>query len=114
MLGSLGVVVVSIWNARCVVPEIPCSSFYSRKDPQSLDDILNRADAGEDVPSVVAILPPDNGAAAVTDDESGDEEATSMDHLLGSTLLAEVVDSCSEPSDDEEEPPAKLQERHVG
>ncbi|KAL3259387.1 hypothetical protein MRX96_002037 [Rhipicephalus microplus] len=64
---------------------------------------------------VVAILPPDNYAATLTDEESGDEEDTSMDHLPGSTLGAEVVDSCSEPSDDEdeEEPPAKLQKRHV-
>ncbi|KAL1471258.1 hypothetical protein MTO96_023769 [Rhipicephalus appendiculatus] len=95
--------------------EIPCSSFYSRKDPQTLNDILNRVDAGKDVPSVVAILQPNNYAAAVTDEESGDEEGTSMDHLPGSTLRAEVVDSCSEPNDDEdeEEPPAKLQKRHV-
>lgn len=72
-------------------------------------------DAGEDVPSVVTILPPDNYAAAVTDEESGDEECTNMDHLPGSTLRAEVVDSCSEPSDseNEEEPPSKLKKRHV-
>ncbi|KAH8040172.1 hypothetical protein HPB51_009550 [Rhipicephalus microplus] len=90
-------------------------SFFSRKEPQTLNDILNSVDAGEDVPSVVVILPPDNYAVAVTDEESGDEEGTSMDHLPGSTLWAEVVDSCSEPSDnqDEEEPPAKLQKRHV-
>lgn len=72
-------------------------------------------DAGEDVPSVVAILPPDNYAAGVTDEESSDEEGTSMGHLPGSTLRAEVVDSSSEPTDDEdeEEPPAKLQKRHL-
>ncbi|KAH7956382.1 hypothetical protein HPB52_008764 [Rhipicephalus sanguineus] len=93
--------------------EIPYSSFYSRKDPQTLNDNLNRVDAGKDVPSVVAILPPDSYAAAVTDEERGDEEGTSMDHLPGSTLRAEVVDSYSEASDDEDEPPAKLQKRHV-
>ncbi|KAL3220657.1 hypothetical protein MRX96_029737 [Rhipicephalus microplus] len=95
--------------------EIPWSSFCSRKDPQTLNDILNSVDAGEDEPSVVAILPPHNYAAAVTDEESGDEEGTSMDHLPGSTLRAEVVDSFSGPNDDEdkEERPAKLQKHHV-
>ncbi|KAL3184431.1 hypothetical protein MRX96_031723 [Rhipicephalus microplus] len=95
--------------------EIPCCSFHSRKKPQALNDILNSVDAGEDVPSVVAILPPDNYAAEVTDEESGDEEETSMDLLPGSTVRAKVVDSFSEPSDDEdeEEPPAKLQKCHV-
>ncbi|KAL3205669.1 hypothetical protein MRX96_011035 [Rhipicephalus microplus] len=95
--------------------EIPSSSIYSRNDPQTENYILNSVDAGEDVPSVVAILPPDNYAAAVTDEESSDEEGTSMDRLPGSTLRAEVVDSSSEPTDDEgeEEPPAKLQKRHL-
>ncbi|XP_050024907.2 piggyBac transposable element-derived protein 2-like [Dermacentor andersoni] len=100
---------------RKKIQKIPCSSFYRRRDPQTLNDILNQIDAGEDVPSTVAILPPENHAAAVTDEESGDEECTSMDHMPGSTLRAEVLDTCSESSEDEndQEPPAKQQKRRV-
>ncbi|KAK8785933.1 hypothetical protein V5799_007703 [Amblyomma americanum] len=100
---------------RKKIQKIPCSSFYGRRDPQTLNDILNQIDAGEDVPSTVAILPPENHAAAVTDEESDGEEGTSMDHLPGSTLRAEVLDTCSESSEDEndQEPPAKQQKRRV-
>ncbi|KAL3176381.1 hypothetical protein MRX96_039719 [Rhipicephalus microplus] len=93
--------------------EIPCSSIHSRKEPRTLNDIVNIVVAGQDVPLVVAILPPDIYAAAVTDEESGYEEGTSMDLLPGSTLRVEVVDSRSKLSDneDEEEPPAERQKR---
>lgn len=41
-------------------------SYHSRKYLRTLDHILDHMDAGDDVPSVVAILPHDNYAGAFT------------------------------------------------
>ncbi|XP_037555736.1 probable very-long-chain enoyl-CoA reductase art-1 [Dermacentor silvarum] len=85
--------------------------FYAnRAPPRCLNDVLDIVDFGGNVPSTLAILPPENFAAMVTDEESGDENDTDMARLPGSVLRAEIVDldNTSSKDDDDVEPAKKV------
>lgn len=84
--------------------KISCGEFYDKnKVSRRLKDILDSIENGADIPSSLAILPPENHAASVTDEESGDENDRDLNHLPGSSLRAEIVELHSRPSKDEED-----------